>query len=317
MSILSTGVTPAGMALDHNQLYVANNNNLGLTGADNVTVVDFCSCKTTTINDASFNQAYTITLSKTTAYVTNSNSSTITMIDRKTNTVSGVINGFDGPSGLVIFGGFGYVVNYGGPSGVGSGNGTTVSVFDLKTNLITQTITVPLAPSAIVSDCKNVYVISYGNGLPGTGSLSRIDPVTNTVTNTITGFFGPFGIALSTKSAFITNFGSNNFSPFGTTVSQVCLKTFTIKKTITLGIQPSGICIYKCKLYVSNYNTLYADQNDSILVPGEGTVSIINLKNTKKIKTVKVGQSPGYIVAGNGKVYVSNFTSNTISVLHA
>ncbi len=81
-----------------------------------------------TISDSSFNEPYTVTINAagTKAYVTNSNGTTVTIIDIATNTVSGTIGGFDGPSGFAITpdGNHAYVNNYGGPI-AGSGNGTT------------------------------------------------------------------------------------------------------------------------------------------------------------------------------------------------
>ena len=93
--------------------------------------------------------------SGTTAYVTNSNTTTISIIDLSSNTVTGVITGFDGRSGMVITpdGTTAYVNNYGSAGNVGSGNGRTVRVVDLTTNTIVgSAITVGLAPASL---CHN------------------------------------------------------------------------------------------------------------------------------------------------------------------
>ena len=293
VATINTGVTPAGIAITPNSryAYVANNNNYGIIGEDSVSVIKLKNNTIkTTIFDSTFNQPYTITISPdgTRAYVTNSNSTTITIINTKTNTVIGVINGFDGPSGMVIThdGTRAYVNNYGGPEGVGSGNATTVRIVDLINNtIIGQPITVGLAPAALAisPDGKYVYIINYVDGNPGTGTISIIQTSDNSVINTINGLSGPFAIAItpSGKYAYVTNFGSNNFAPIGTTVSIVNLKHNSIVKTIDLGIQPSGIAIspHGHWAYVSNYNTLYADgQNFTGLTAGQGTVNIINVK---------------------------------------
>ena len=77
----------------------------------------------------------------------------------------------------------------------------------------------------------------------------------------ILGFSGPFAIAITPDGtrAYITNFGSNNFSPYGTTVSVLDLKRNGIVSTIGLGIQPAGVAITPNGLfaYVTNYNTQY------------------------------------------------------------
>lgn len=331
-TIFPVGVTPHGIALtpDGNYAYVANNNNYGITGSDSITVLNLRTKSIcTTIHHTSFAEPYTITINDkgTFAYVTNSNASTVSVIDIETNTVVGVINGFDGPSGLTILPGsnIAYVNNYGGPGGVGSGNGKTVQMVNLKTNAISGTpLTVGLAPAAIqASPCGNfVYTINYTTGLPGTGTMSVITTKTNTVTvNAVTGLFGPFAFVIDKrgKFAYVSNFGSNNFAPYGTTVSVVDLSSLRIVNTIALGIQPSGIALHekshKTVLLVANYNTLYAGADFSNLTAGEGTVQCFALdrcRGIKLVRTVLVGQSPSQIVVSKRKVLVSNYSSNTI-----
>src|SRR5690606_6028051 len=165
------------------------------------------------------------------------------------------------------------------------------------------------------------YVVSYQDGNAGTGTMSIIRTSDNTVTQTVTGFSGPFAIALSAsgKRAYVTNFGSNNFEPFGTTVSVVDLVTNEIIDTLEVGIQPSGVAVgNNCLTYITNYNALYAGENFTDLTPGQGTVSIINTKiNSVVAPTILVGQGPSNItIAPNGRhAYVSNYISNTVSVI--
>ena len=334
VATINVGVTPAGLAITPNSrfAYVANNNNYSIAGEDSVSILDLkYNLPKQTITDPSFNEPYTVTINNagTKAYVTNSNSTTITIIDIATNTVSGIINGFDGPSGMVIspFCNRAYVNNYGGPEGVHSGNGRTVRVVDLNSNsIIGAPIEVGLAPAALAisPDGAFVYVVNYVDGEPGTGTMSIIDTNSNIVVATIPGFSGPFAIALTPNGryAYVTNFGSNNFAPFGTTVNVVDLCTNSIIDIIEVGTQPSGIAITpNCRFaYVTNYNTLYAVGAPQFedLTAGQGTVNIIDLYTNKVIApTIPVGQSPANIaIASNGKhAYVSNYTSNTVDVI--
>lgn len=330
VATINVGVTPSNLAItpDSRFAYVANNNNYGV-GGYTVSVLDLTTnLPIQTISDPSFNEPYTVTInsSGTRAYVTNSNGATITIIDITTNTVIGLIGGFDGPSGMVITpdGNFAYVNNYGGPLGVGSGNGTTVSLVNLNTNTIIGTIVVGLAPAslAITPDGKFVYVINYVDGNPGTGTISIIQTSTNTVVGTIPGFSGPFAIAIAPngRHAYVTNFGSNNFTPIGTTVSVVDLSTNTIIANPQLGIQPSGVDVTpNSKLvYATNYNTLYAGPGFTNLTAGQGTVNIIDAASNIVIPpTIAVGESPSAIaIAPNGEfAYVTNYTYNTVSVI--
>jgi len=332
VATINVGITPAGLAVtpDNNFVYVANNNNYGLTGADSVSVINATNDTfQQTITDASFNQPYTVTINPagTKAYVTNSNSTTVTIINIATNTVIGTITGFDGPSGMAInsTGTIGYVNNYGGPGGVGSGNGTTVRVVDLNANTIVGSpITVGQAPAAVAITPNNafVYVANYVDGNTGNGTVSVIRTSDNTVVATIHGFSGPFAIAITPNGryAYVTNFGSNNFAPIGTTVSVIDLNSNTIVSTVTLGIQPSGIAITPngSLAYATNYNTLYAATGFNDLTAGQGTVNIIDTAtNTVIPPTIAVGQSPDAVaISPDGEyAYVSNFTSNTVNVI--
>jgi YVTN family beta-propeller protein len=327
VATINVGVTPAGLAVtsDNHFAYVANNNNYSITDGDSVSVLNLANNTVEqTITDTAFNQPYTVTINPagTRAYITNSNGATISIIDIATNIVIGIIDGFDGPSGMAITsdGNTAYVNNYGGPI-AGSGLGTTVSVVDLNTNTIIDTITVDQAPAslAITPNGEFVYVINYVVGNTNMGTISVIQTSDNTVVDTISGFSGPFGIVITSdgKYAYVTNFGSNNFTPIGTTVSVVDLSDNTVITTIDLGIQPSGIAITPDGrlAYVTNYNTLY----DGIeLTPGQGTVNIIDIAtNTVIPLTIAVGQSPDAVaISSNGEyAYVSNFISNTVSVI--
>lgn len=341
VATIPVGVTPAGVAItpDNSFVYVANNNNYGIsgvtsygiTGVDSVTVINAnTNLPVATIYDPSFNQPYTITInaSGTKGYVSNSNSTTITIIDIENNTVIGVIDGFDGPSGFAITPNqtMAYVNNYGGPEGVMSGNGTTVRVVDLVTNsIVGAPIPVGTAPAglAITPNGAYVYVINYIDGNPDTGTISIIRTSDNTVIGTIPGFSGPFTIAITPdgKFAYVTNFGSNNFEPYGTTVSIVNLNSNIIVDTIDLGIQPSGLAISPNGkfVYASNYNTLYAAPTGfQGLTPGQGTVNVIDIAtNTVIPPVIAVDQSPANIaISSDGKfAYVSNFASNTVNVI--
>jgi len=288
-----------------------------------------------TIHDASFNQPYRIGISKHFAYVCNSNSpsvagqsGTVSIIDLKTNKVTGTINGFDGPGGVVLSHNkkLAYVTNYGAPAGVQSGNGNTVSVVDLKSNTITDTIVVDQAPSALtLSDCGCfLYVTCYVDGNPGTGTLVVIKTKNNKVVTKIAGLFGPFGLVVTknNKYVYVTNFGSNNFAPFGTSVSVIHLKKQKIVKQIQTGVQPAGIAISPCNqlVYVSNYNALYANPvTFQDLTYGEGTVSVICTKTKTLVsKTIPVGQTPSTLtLSKDGKtLYVCKYVQNTILALN-
>lgn len=333
------GVNPAGMAItpDGGYLYVTNNNNYLVTLADTVSVFDTYDFRpVATIQLPQGNQPYTATMSPdgTLVYIANANFSTVSVIDTATNTISDTIIGFDGPSGMAVTpdGLYGYVNNYGGPGGLGSGNGTTVNRVDLLTNTITgPAITTDLAPAAVAMapDGTYVYVICYTDGNTGNGTLQRISTTTNLVTDTLGGFSGPFSIVVSADGlmGYVSNFGSNNFDPIGNTVTVVDLDNFVVVRTYTVGIQPSGLALSPdgLKLYVSNYNTLYQSGGSAPppytytgLTAGQGSVQVIDLASgTVSPQVIQVGLSPANLIMSldGKKLFCSNYTSNTVSVV--
>jgi YVTN family beta-propeller protein len=332
----NVGVNPASISITPNGKYgyVANSNNYGIPNGGSVTVLDLKKgVPKLTIHDTSFVEPYRIGIDHdgNFAYVCNSGSpispdlaGTLSIIDVKENKVVGTIIGFDGPGAIAISNhNIAYVTNYGAQGGLQSGNGKTVSVVDLNEREIIDTIEVDLAPSSLIlsSDDKVLYVICYVDGNPGTGKLHVISTKTNKIIKTISGLFGPFGIALTKNGnlAYVTNFGSNNFEPYGTTVSVICLHENKIIKNISVGIQPCGIAITNEFAYISNYNVLYAGANSQNLTPGEGTINIICLKHNKVISpTISVGQSPSTITLSScgKKLYVSKYIQNTVAELH-
>jgi len=335
LETFNVGVTPSGLAISGKYAYVANSNNFGTQTAngpaDSVTVLNLHrGVPKTTIYDPSFSEPYRIAISDNgNVYVTNSgspktssDSGTISVIDPKTNKVFKTISGFDGPSGIVISGDVAYVTNYGAPGGVQSGNGTTVSVVDLINDVITMTITVGLAPVAVaLSPCGGfLYVINYTTGEPDSGEFVVVDRQTNKVIKTLKGLFGPFALVIADDKAYVSNFGSNDFSPYGTTVSVIDLKCFGIIKTIEVGIQPSGLAISLCRkyLYVSNYNALYAHSGFKDLTYGEGTINIIRLEDYKVISpTIPIGQTPSLLVLSDDgkKLYATHYSLNIVNTV--
>jgi YVTN family beta-propeller protein len=324
---IPVGVTPTGMAITPSGrfLYVANNNNYNLPNGDSVTVIDLQQqCAVATIHDSSFKEPYTITIHGCRMYVTNSSSTTVTVVDTNTHQVVGVIGGFDGPSGMAVTenGRTGFVNNYGSSAGAGSGNASTVSVVCLSSNENRGIIRTGLAPAAVaLSPCGGsyLYVICYQDGKPGTGTMSVVRTADNVVVRTVTGFSGPFDLVVSRDLVAVTNFGSNDFSPIGTTVSIVDRSSHQIVRTVQVGLQPSGIALSADggRLYVANFNTLYASPDFKNLTPGQGTVSVVELcESPHSPGCIVVGQSPhAVLVTPDGRfVCASNFTANTVTV---
>lgn len=334
IATIEVGKNPSAIAITQNGqfAYVVNNNHHGVASGNTVSVIDLATKQVVkTISHPSFNGPYTITINHRTnkAYVTNSNSTTISIIDIPSNSVVGVIDGFKGPSGMAIMpqGNIAYVVNYGFPNPkpphIGADN--TVRVVDLvHDKIVGPAIKVGSSPAglAITPDGLYVYVINYVDGNPGTGTMSIIDTSTNQVIGTITGFFGPYQIKITKNGlyAYVTNFGSNNFKPCGNTVSVVDIQNRKIIKNITVGVQPSGITFSPDQryAYVTNYDTPAAILKSKKLQQTTGTINVIDLQsNTVLPKLFQAGCSPACIALSlDGKsAYVTNYDSNDVSVI--
>ena len=322
--IYNVGISPSSMTItsDGKYGYVTNSNNYEIPGNDSVTVLNLkTGLPKLTIKHESFNEPYRMAINDKTklGYVCNSGGTTLTIIDIRSNTVKGTIVGFDGPGSIAIFKSIAYVTNYGSEYGVGSGNGKTISVVNLKTNTIISTINVNLAPSclALSKNGDYLYVTCYVNGEKDAGTLDIINTKNGRIRKRIPGLFGPFSIALTTDEnfAYISNFGSNNFAPFGNTVSVIDLLNYQIVKTIEVGIQPSGLVIGDNFAFVSNYNTLYASPGYKNLTAGEGTINIIDLNTNKVVfPTISVGQTPSTLTLSkdNKRLYVCKYMQNTV-----
>jgi len=341
IATFNVGVTPNGLALspDGATLYVANNNNYSTSAGQFVSVVDSLTFTSTKVYSDTFVQPYTVTASADGrwVYITNSASpaapggqGTITVLNTTTLTIDGTIDGFDGPSGCAVTrdGTKAYVNNYGATGGLGSGSGHTVSVVDLTTRTIVATVNVDQAPAAVAlsPDEAFLYVANYTDGVATHGTVNIIATASHNIIATIGGLFGPFALALSADGtrAYVTNFGSNNFDPFGTTLSVLDLTTNTLLADVdTGGIQPSGVAVSPDGrwVYVSHYNTLYQQGAPDFtgLTAGQGTVVVVDAATLELLprSTIAVGASPAcVIVSPDGRrVYVSNFAGNTVTVL--
>jgi len=146
---------------DEKYLYIVNNQYYGITPYDSVYVYDLINERfVAKITNASFKEPTTATISGRRVYVTNSNSTTITIIDTATNKIVKDIDGFKNPYRIVVSadGKTGFVCNYG--DGISLG---TVSVVNLETFEIKKNIQVGVGPCncALSPDGKKLCVANY------------------------------------------------------------------------------------------------------------------------------------------------------------
>ena len=152
---------------------------------------------------------------ETNAYISNRDSSNVSVIDTATNTVIGSPIVGPGPIGVALTpdGRFGYIAN----------NFTnTISVIDVATNTVVGSpITVGNAPFGVAAtpDAKFAYITNFGSN-----TVSVIDTSTNTViVPSIAVGIEPVGVCVTPSGAFayVTNVANNTVSVISTATNTV------------------------------------------------------------------------------------------------
>ena len=179
----------------------------------------------------------TINSNNSVGYVSNYNSSNISVIDLATNQVTNTISVGTGPWGIALSPDESKA--YVALSGAGQ-----VKVIDLSTATITTTISVGISPTDIVltPDGTFAYVTNFTSG-----TVSKINLATNSVTNTISVGSGPRSIAIN--PAGTKAYTANGASGF---VSEINLADNTVTNIATTGsietidivIDPDGTKAY-------------------------------------------------------------------------
>lgn len=234
------------------------------------------------------------------AYIANSASGTVSVINIATNLVVATITVGSEPSPISVSpdGSEVYVGNF------GSGN---VSVIDTKTNTVIATIDAISEPGgvAVSPDGTKVYVTSENPGMvPLPGTVSVINTNTNTLSTTITVGADPVGVTFSPDGnmAYVVNTNSNNVSVINTNSNTVVAVISVGHSPIDAAASPDGKFVY-----ISNS-----------FQGAVGTVSVINTATNTIVANITVGSNPyGLTFSPDGtKLYVSNNGSNTISVIN-
>jgi YVTN family beta-propeller protein len=229
------------------------------------------------------------------AYVTNTPSNTVSVIDTATNNVVATVPVGNGPFGVAVTpdGKRAYVANIGF-----SAFSNTVSVIDTATNTVVATVTVGFQPIgvAITPDGTRAYVTNNADG-----TVSVIDTASNLVTGSpIPVGANPIGLAITPngKHAYLANAGSGTVSVIDTAINVVVA-------TVAVGSNPAAVAIIPDGKYAYVANA------------GSGTVSVIDTATNTVAINVPLGSIPeGVAVTPDGKnVYVVNFSSNNVSVI--
>ena len=267
------------------------------------------------------------------AYVTNSSSSSVSVIDAATNAVIATIGVGNRPIGVAFTpnGSRVYVANSGSDSvsvidtatntvianvDVGSfpqglaitpngsrvyvvdTNSNSLSVIETRTNTVIATVEVGMGPEgiAITPDGARVYVANFGSG-----AVSVIDTATNTVVATIA-LVNSFGVAITPDGshAYVTNLLSSSVSVIDTATNTVIATIKNVFQPVSVAITPDGT-----RAYVTNSSATF------------GSVSAIDTATNTVVATVGVGpDTQGLAITPDGtRVYVASFGANSVFVI--
>jgi YVTN family beta-propeller protein len=226
------------------------------------------------------------------AYVTNSDSGSVSVINTGSNRVAATISVGNSPVGIALppDGHFAYVANF--------GDGT-VSVVNTATNSVTAAIPVGINPWGVaINPNRNLAYVTNIND----DSLTAINTVTLTAALTIQTFAGagPSGIAVRPNGtfAYIANRHSN-------TVSVLDASTSMLVKTIPVGDGPLAVALSPngAFAYVANVDS--------------GNVSVIRTSDNSVTRTIPVGSGPTSLsVSPNGaRLFVAHSGSGDLWVV--
>ena len=226
------------------------------------------------------------------AYVANSTSGTVSVIDLSNNTVTSTIQVGRAPNAVAVnsAGTFAYVTN---------GNSRSVSVIDLSTNAVTRSITVGQGPSDIAVNSAGTFAYVTNTD---SDSVSVINLSTNTVTATISrgDQSGVFGVAVNPAGtlAYVTEF-------FNGVVGVIDLSNNTGTVAIQVGRTPLGVAVNPTGTFAYVANS------------ASNSVSVIDLSSNTVASTIAVGGGPtGVAVNSAGTfAYVTLSTANSVAVI--
>lgn len=266
------------------------------------------------------------------AYIVNSGSNNVSVINTATNAVVATVAVGSNPNGICVDPNYNevYVVN---------NSSNTVSVINTLTNTVTATIPVGPSPwSVSVSPDGSQAFVSDG----GDNNVEVINTTTNTIVANIPAGTNPNASVLSPNGGLLYVNSANSVLVINTT-------TQAIVATIPVGSAPQAILITPdgSKVYSADFgsNNVYvintATNTVAGIIPvgvnpgggsmspdgsvvyianlGSNSVSVISTATNTVTKTIPVGSGPwGVSVRPDGtQIYVSNSGSNSVSVVDA
>jgi YVTN family beta-propeller protein len=284
-----------------------------------------------------------VAATNTTAYVTNAESDSVSVISLKTLTVTATVGVGSFPISVALnaSGSMAYVTDFKGrslsivntathavvhtvrvgtdPDGVVGIGGSiyvanllsgTISVINPGTGTVTQTITLPGSPTpapsglAASADQSKLYVDDARNGRTDVIELTGPTPVL--AGSTVVGPY-PAYLAIAGTTGYVADAGQGASVPGA--ISQLNLANPAdpiLVGTAPVGLHPYGIA------------TLPAVQDLLVSNSGDGTLSVVNAASGVVANTLHIGTTPDAVAVTPNQttVLVTNEGDDTVSILH-
>ena len=228
------------------------------------------------------------------AYVTESGSNTLALLDLTKNKVIGRIRVGKAPTFVLLnrAGTLAYVSN---------AQSNTISVVKTATRRVVAIIKTDIEPYALAlsPDGTNLYVANCHYPSDSQSSVQVIQTSNNVVTATITGFNCAEGIAVTPHTAYVTN---NNTG--AKSIGLVDTATNTVSGSIAVNEGP------QCLALNPSRTTLYSTSDNGIFVIKTATNTVA--------RTIAVGHVDCLALSTNGAtLYATSYQSNLLFVINA
>ncbi len=225
------------------------------------------------------------------SYVTNTGSNSVSVIDRESEKVVGIIRVGRGPKGITANsrGDRVYVIN---------SRSNSISVIDTANNEVMDTISLitGIEPTEIVllPDDETLYITN-----PGSDNVSVVSTVSRSLITTIPVENSPLEIATDLKGrhVYVSNSMSNTISVIDTYSNEV------VNIIRGVGLRPQDILITEEYIYVVS--------------EGSNRISVIDINSNRVIKTISAGFNPLKLSMGLlNRLYVTSKVSDNVNIIH-
>jgi YVTN family beta-propeller protein len=156
------------------------------------------------------------------------------------------------------------------------------------------------------------FAVSVSDGQAATRATVTVPVLPAVFANRTAGVTGtaPYGVAVVGNIAYVANQGTNTVTVLDTSSGGAP----TLVRTITVGSGPAGLVASPdgSKVYVANQNS----GTVSVIRTSDNSVVDINPATTT-VDSIKVGSQPQFLAVNTAgsRLYVTNFGSNTVSVI--